>query len=93
MRDKKVLRSGLVALALLTAGCSLLPGCYISRQVTGDDLSGGPTNPMLWLTVPVDTVLFPFELAHFIDTKDSWTPWSAADEKHMYVDTYKFPGE
>ena len=93
MRDSKTLRRGLLALAALLAGCSLLPGCYISRQLTGDDLVGGPTNPILWATVPVDTVLFPFELAHFIDRKDSWTPWSADDMRHIYVDTYKFPGE
>ena len=93
MRDSKTLRKGLLALLALTAGCSLLPGCYLSRQVAGDDLVGGPVNPALWVTVPADTLLFPFELAHFIDTKDSWSPWSADDMRAMYVDKYKMSEE
>ncbi len=93
MRNPRLLRKGLIVLALFTAGCSLLPGCYLSRQVAGDELVGGPTNPALWVTVPVDTLLFPFELAHFVDRRDSWCPWSADDMRAQYVDKYKFPGE
>lgn len=87
------MKKSLAALALVAAGTFGLSGCYLSRQVAGDDLVGGPTNPMLWLTVPVDTVLFPFELAHFIDRKDSWTPWSADALRYEYIDQFKFPGE
>jgi hypothetical protein len=36
----------------------------------------------------VDTILFPFELAHFIDQDDSWTPWSADQQREEYVDQY-----
>ena len=87
------MKKQVAALALLVVGSFGLSGCYLSRQVAGDELVGGPTNPALWLTVPVDTVLFPFELAHFIDNKDSWTPWSADEMRAEYVDAYKFPGE
>ena len=87
------IRRTVAALAFAVGGAFLLPGCYLSRQVAGDELVGGPTNPILWATVPVDTLLFPFELAHYVDKKDSWSPWSAEDMRAMYVDRYKFPGE
>ena len=79
----------LAALALVVAGSTGLSGCYLSRQVAGDELTGGPLNPLLWVTVPVDTILFPFELAHFIDQDDSWTPWSADQQRWEYNEQYK----
>ncbi|MHC4922501.1 MAG: hypothetical protein ACYTG4_00260 [Planctomycetota bacterium] len=87
------MKKKIAAIALLFAASTALSGCYLSRQVAGDELTGGPTNPYLWVTVPLDTVLFPFEMAHFINHDDSWTPWSADAIKEEYVDQYKFPGE
>lgn len=85
------MKKALATLALVVAGSLGFSGCYLSRQVAGDDLTGGPINPLLWVTVPLDTVLFPFELAHFIDQDDSWTPWSADKERWEYDGMYKGP--
>ena len=83
------MKKALAALALVVAGSMGMSGCYLSRQVAGDELTGGPLNPILWVTVPVDTLLFPFELAHFIDQDDSWTPWSADQQRWEYNEQYK----
>jgi hypothetical protein len=83
------MRKALAALLLTAAGAFGLSGCYMSRQFAGDELVGGPTNPILWITGAVDTVLFPFELYHFISTDDSWQPWSADEQRWQYVDKYK----
>ena len=83
------MKKAFAALALVAAGSFGLSGCYLSRQVAGDELTGGPLNPLLWVTVPVDTVLFPFELAHFIDQDDSWTPWSADQQRWEYNGQYQ----
>lgn len=83
------MKKAFAALALLVAGSMPISGCYLSRQVAGDELTGGPLNPILWVTVPVDTLLFPFELAHFIDQDDSWTPWSADQQRWEYNEQYK----
>ena len=71
------MKKALAAFALLAVGATALPGCYFSREVAGDDLTGGPFNPLLWVTVPADTVLFPFEYAHFTYKNDPWKPWCA----------------
>ena len=84
------MKKAVASLVLVAAGALGLPGCYLSRQVAGDELVGGPLNPLLWVTVPVDTILFPFELATFIDNDDSWTPWSAKQQKWEYVDQFEF---
>ena len=83
------MKKAIAALALVVAGSMGMSGCYLSRQVAGDELTGGPLNPILWVTVPVDTLLFPFELAHFIDQDDSWTPWSADQQRWEYNEQYK----
>ena len=83
------MKKALAALALVVAGSMGMSGCYLSRQVAGDELTGGPLNPILWVTVPLDTILFPFELAHFIDQDDSWTPWSADQQRWEYNEQYK----
>jgi len=87
------MKKSLAALALLSVGSFALSGCYLSRQVAGDDLVGGPTNPALWVTVPVDTVLFPLEYAHFLNHNDGWNPWNAAEVRHEYVELFAFPGD
>jgi len=89
MQEDRNMRKAVAALALVAAGALSLPGCYLSRQVAGDDLKGGPLNPLLWVTVPVDTILFPFELATFIDNDDSWTPWSADQQRWEYVEQFE----
>jgi hypothetical protein len=83
------MKKAVAALALVLAGSFGMSGCYLSRQVAGDELTGGPLNPLLWVTVPIDTILFPFELAHFVDQDDSWTPWSADQQRHEYNEQYK----
>jgi len=83
------MKKAVAALALLVAGSFGMSGCYLSRQVSGDELTGGPLNPLLWVTIPVDTILFPFELAHFVDQDDSWTPWSADQQRWEYSEQYK----
>jgi hypothetical protein len=82
------MKKAFAALALALAGSSV-SGCYLSRQVAGDELTGGPLNPVLWVTVPLDTILFPFEYAHFVDQNDSWTPWSADAQRWEYNERYK----
>lgn len=82
------MRKLVAALALAVMGSSALSGCYLSRQIAGDDLVGGPVNPGLWATVPLDTLLLPLELPHFINIKDNWTPWSAKATKAEYVDLF-----
>jgi len=82
---KKVLAS----LVLAAAGSFGLSGCYLSRQVGGDELVGGPVNPVLLITFTVDTILLPFELIHFWSTDDSWQPWSADQQRWEYCDKYK----
>lgn len=83
------MKKAVAALALVLAGSFGMSGCYLSRQVAGDELTGGPCNPLLWVTVPLDTILFPFELAHFVDQDDSWTPWSADQQRYEYNEQYK----
>jgi hypothetical protein len=83
------MKKALAALVLAAAGTFGLSGCYLSRQVAGDDLVGGPVNPVMWITVPLDTILLPFELYHFWSTDDSWQPWSADEQRYEYVDKYK----
>jgi hypothetical protein len=83
------MKKALAAIVLAAAGSFGLSGCYLSRQVAGDELAGGPVNPILWITVPVDTILFPFELYHFYSTDDSWQPWSADQQRWEYVEQYK----
>ena len=56
----------------------------------GDELVGGPTNPILWITVPLDTILFPFEYYHFLSKDDTWVPWSADEQRWQYVEKYKW---
>ena len=58
------------ALALVSTA-----GCYTSRRIAGDDLVGGPLNPYLWVTVPVDTVLSPVQVPMWLsDPSDDWKP-------------------
>ena len=83
------MKKALAALVLAAAGSFGLSGCYLSRQVGGDDLVGGPVNPIMLITVPLDTILLPFELYHFIATDDAWQPWSADEQRYEYVDKYK----
>ncbi len=83
------MKKAVAAFALVVVGSLGLTGCYLSREVAGDDLVGGPVNPLLWVTVPVDTVLFPFEIAHYLDKDDPWRPWSADQQRWEYDGRYK----
>jgi hypothetical protein len=70
MKNMKRTLSFAAVLALLATS-----GCYTSRRIAGDDLVGGPLNPYLWVTVPVDTVLSPYQIPHWMsDDTDSWKP-------------------
>ncbi len=84
------MKKRIAALAFAAAGVVTLPGCYLSRQVAGDDLAGGPVNPALWITVPLDTVLLPLEWSHFRAMNDGWNPWTAQAAKAEYVDQFHF---
>jgi hypothetical protein len=84
------MRRALAVLGLVVAAAGL-PGCYLSRQVAGDDLVGGPVNPYLWVTVPVDALLSPAEILHFIEQKDAWTPWAAENIRYEYIAQFAFP--
>ena len=86
------MKKKLAALALVAVGLLGLPGCYLSREVAGNDLVGGPMNPLLWVTVPADALLFPFEVAHYEDSCDPWEPWSADRERWEYDGVYKATG-
>jgi hypothetical protein len=67
-------------LALLATG-----GCYTSRHVAGDNLVGGPLNPYLWVTVPVDTVLSPYQIPKWLaDESDSWKPMDFDELREEY---------
>ena len=61
-------------------------GCYTSRRIAGDDLAGGPLNPYLWVTVPIDTAMSPFQIPNWLsDPNDDWRPWDpdvAHDRSH-----------
>jgi hypothetical protein len=60
-------------------------GCYTSRRVAGDSLTGGITNPYLWVTVPVDTLMSPYQIPKWLsDDDDPWTPWSPDDIREEY---------
>jgi len=66
-------------------------GCYTSRRIAGDGLTGGITNPYLWVTVPVDTIMSPYQIPKWImDEDDSWSPWSADDIREEYARTDTF---
>ena len=60
-------------------------GCYTSRRIAGDGLTGGVTNPYLWVTVPVDTLMSPYQIPKWLsDDDDTWTPWSPDDIREEY---------
>ena len=60
-------------------------GCYTSRRVAGDDLKGGLTNAYLWVTVPIDTVMSPFQIPKWLgDESDTWTPWDPDEIRREY---------
>ena len=60
-------------------------GCYTSRRVAGDKLTGGITNPYLWVTVPVDTLKSPYQIPKWLsDDDDMWSPWSADEIREEY---------
>lgn len=68
-----MLKKTLVVLGLLALLSTT--GCYTSRTVAGDNLAGGPMNPFLWVTVPVDTVLSPIQVPTWLgDDSDEWKP-------------------
>jgi hypothetical protein len=60
-------------------------GCYTSRRIAGDDLVGGPLNPYLWVTVPVDTVLSPYQIPKWMaDENDPWRPFDPDEIRREY---------
>ena len=64
-------------LASVAALCCATTGCYTSRRIAGDDLKGGIMNPYLWVTVPIDAVMSPFQIPNWMsDPNDEWKPWS-----------------
>jgi hypothetical protein len=76
---KKILT--VAALAALT----LTTGCYTSRTIAGDDLAGGPFNPFLWVTVPIDAVLSPIQIPTWLgDETDDWTPFDVDEIREEY---------
>ena len=63
-------------------------GCYTSRRVAGDELAGGVTNPYLWVTVPVDIVMSPYQVpAWMLDDTDDWTLWDFDAIREEYTNT------
>ena len=63
-------------LALAVVALLATTGCYTSRRVAGDELQGGVTNPYLWVTIPVDTLMSPYQIPKWLrDKDDDWTPW------------------
>jgi len=62
-------------------------GCYTSRRVAGDELTGGLTNAYLWVTVPVDTLMSPYQIPKWLmDDNDPWTPWNVDELREEYVE-------
>lgn len=60
-------------------------GCYTSRHLAGDDLTAGVFNPYLWITVPIDTVMSPYQITKWSqDESDDWAPWSADQVRNEY---------
>jgi len=76
---KKTLILSALALALATTGC------YTSRRIAGDDLRGGILNPYLWVTVPLDAVMSPYQIPKwYMDETDDWSPWDVDVERERY---------
>ncbi len=60
-------------------------GCYTSRHVAGDELKGGVLNPYLWVTVPIDTIMFPWQYSKWRkDPTDQWVPWDVDKVREEY---------
>lgn len=76
--------------AMIVAGLAALlatTGCYTSRRVAGDRLAGGITNPALWVAVPVDIVLSPYQIAKWAgDENDTWKPLDVDKIRAEYAD-------
>ena len=74
--------------ALFTAALTLVvatAGCYTSRHVAGEDLRGGVLNPYLWVTVPIDALMSPYQIPNWLsDDNDPWTPWDVDVERERY---------
>ncbi len=78
MSKKYVLLPALVLLLGTT-------GCYTSRRVAGDDLEGGITNPALWVTVPVDILMSPYQIPKWLsDDRDDWQPFDTQQMRKDY---------
>ena len=76
---KKTLVLSALAVALATTGC------YTSRNVAGEDLRGGILNPYLWVTIPLDTIMSPYQIPKwYMDETDEWTPWDVDVERERY---------
>ena len=81
---KKLLTAFAVILLLGTTGC------YTSRRVAGDDLQGGITNAYLWVTVPVDIVMSPYQIPKWMsDETDDWNPWNFDEIRDEYNDMHE----
>jgi hypothetical protein len=74
--------------AVLVTALALLvgtTGCYTSRRVAGEELRGGVLNPYLWVTLPIDTLLSPYQIPKwYFDENDPWTPWDVDVERERY---------
>ena len=78
------MKKTLILAALLAAVSTA--GCYTSRRVAGDELRGGLLNPYLWVTIPVDTLLSPYQVIKWAnDDTDDWTPWDVDEERERYI--------
>ena len=53
---KKVILTAALTLVVATSGC------YTSRYIAGEDLKGGVLNPYLWVTIPIDTLMSPYQI-------------------------------
>ncbi len=73
----------LIALAVVALFSTT--GCYTSRRVAGDDLVGGPTNAYLWVTVPADILMSPYQIPKWMmDEDDTWNPWDFDEIRDEY---------
>ncbi len=77
------MKKSLIALSLVVLLGTT--GCYTSRRIAGDSLQGGVTNPYLWVTVPIDTVMSPYQIPKWLsDEGDDWKPWDADAVREEY---------
>ena len=74
-----------IMLVAALVACVSLTGCYTSRRIAGDKMVGGVTNPALWVTIPIDTVMAPYAIpAWALDESDDWTLFDPDEVRGHY---------